>query len=362
MAYKGYEGLLGEWGEAIPYSTFESEAGMRKSSQKLAAKAELTKQLREAEPEGATSAYFTGGQRGNALAHYGAQAKRFGERRARVIGAEGRVAGGVESEEQINKLQYIGQNLEDMIDAEKETVKAKGEFDRATGKAVAQYASMGVGMGLAASVALYNKHDAMKKSLTPEEQAELDAQREAEIEERKKLALEGLGRAGDLPGIEEAERAKLLQEQERSKIMGKSESALTEAGALGHDERVFHKAAPARYGVDPITGKSVRGSLDGEGARSPTELLSAARSPDPFTSKLAIHELKRRALAGTLPPALLRLPQFRDLDDSAKITVGRYGGGSGYSAALGDAGASLALDPVYGNPLGSYTVSGDGDI
>jgi len=358
MAYKGYEGLLGEWGEAIPYSTFESEAGMRKSSQKLAAKAELTKQLREAEPEGATSAYFTGGQRGNALAHYGAQAKRFGERRARVIGAEGRVAGGVESEEQINKLQYIGQNLEDMIDAEKATVKAKGEFERATGKAIAEYATMGVGMGVAASVALYNKHDAMKKSLTPEEQAELDAQREAEIEERKKLALEGLGGAGDLPGIEEAERAKLLQEQERSKIMGGAESALTEAGALSPNERVYQ--GPSR---------PEGGAMAGRTARSWVDLLKDASGTHRggTVAPAALQELRRRFYAGQLPPNLLRSDAFQKLDARIGITKGggKYGlsgFGPGYSAALGDAGASLALDPIYGNPLGSYTVSGDGDI
>ena len=355
MAYESYEGLLGEWGEAIPYSTFESEAGMRKSSQKLAAKAELTKQLREAETEGATSAYFTGGQRGNALAHYGAQAKRFGERRARVIGAEGRVAGGVESEEQINKLQYIGQNLEDMIDAEKATVKAKGEFDRATGKAVAQYASMGVGMGLAASVALYNKHDAMKKSLTPEEQAELDAQREAEIEERKKLALGGLEK---FHGTEEAERADLLQEQERSKIMGGAESALTEVGALSPDERVYQ--GPSR---------PEGGAMAGRTARSWVDLLKDASGihRGGTVAPAALQELRRRFYAGQLPPNLLHSDAFQML--AARIGITKGGGkyglsgfGPGYSAALGDAGASLALDPIYCNPLGSYTVSGDGDI
>lgn len=199
MAYEKYEEALGEFGEYIPYKTFESEAGMRRGAQIGAVKAGLTGQLREAEPEGATATYMRGGQagRGSALAHYGRRAGAFARGRGKAAGVEARVTGDVVAEEQIEKRKYNYERMLDQIDARKAEIMAKREFDKSMIKGATQVGTMAATIGVMGAV-MGAKYDAMKKSKSPEEvEGLLDEQErginEAKLEdERRRLSAEKL--------------------------------------------------------------------------------------------------------------------------------------------------------------------------
>jgi len=278
MAYEKYEEALGEFGEYIPYKTFESEAGMRRGAQIGAVKAGLTRQLREAEPEGATATYMRGGQasRGSALAHYGRRADAFARGRGKVAGVEARATGDVVAEEQLEKRKYNYERMLDQIDARKAEITAKREFDKSVIKGAAQVGTMAATIGAMGAV-MGAKYDAMKKSKSPEEVEELLDEQEKGIneagleDERRRLSAEKLD-------ISTAEEEKYLGLDEPFKLdrdgRQVAETEFTRragekhAASLISKARREYEAAKGLYEkVHPIPHKS-RSNLSG----SPTEI------------------------------------------------------------------------------------------
>ena len=327
-AYKGYEDLLDDFqGGIMPYEAFGAERGMRQYGKELAAQAGMTRQLKDAEPEGAVSSFRSPGRRSPYL--HGKDVGRFAKRRGKLAGMRARVSGEALGEEQLNKRRYLYEQMQDEIAAMRAEQQAKKKKQQQVIKAIGQVSAMGIGMMTQAG-SIAKKYDALSP-VNDVVETEVDESAEADDAVAEALDTDADAIESIRARQDEVVQKEELERSERARVLGGAEEALTELGAIEASERVFSRDLVPHTGAESFQMEGARA-----GASSDLELFKGAFAGN----EVAAHELKRRYLMQELSPSLLRMDMFRKYAE--QIGLPKYGGAfdalpGAYEEALGQA-------------------------
>tara|TARA_R100000664_G_scaffold794_3_gene2351 strand:- start:8912 stop:9949 length:1038 start_codon:yes stop_codon:yes gene_type:complete len=224
-AYKGYEDLLDDFqGGIMPYETFSAERGMRQYGKELAAQAEMTRQLKDAEPEGAVSSFRSPGRRSPYL--HGKDVARFAKRRGKLAGMRARVSGEALGEEQLNKRRYLYEQMQDEIAAMRAEQQAKKKKQQQVIKAIGQVSAMGIGMMTQAG-SIAKKYDALSP-VNDVVETEVDESAEADDAIVEALDTDADAIEGTRARQDEVVSKSELDRSEDDPLMGGAEEALAD--------------------------------------------------------------------------------------------------------------------------------------